>query len=211
MWDTAPSGEDAAATGTGRWTPTAILPLGKNLEGGVALAGSCRQCQGFRNFRGLMVAIGWEGTLALSPALPSRRDTGGWVPLQRARPPAMLPGAAALPRGSGSRSSRRAVPWADTACPEPTEPAQPSRCPLCPAAPPGADATPRPDAPQLSKPCRATRAPRSEPSPAAEAPRRGMAGTERCLSLPVPGRWPIDGGGGSRLGTGTGSKCPCPC
>lgn len=85
-----------------------------------------------------------------------------------------------------------------SACPEPRESAQPSPRPFCPAALPSEDTTPCPDAPQ-------------PPKPAAEPPGRGVAGTEGCLSLPVPGRWPIDGGGVSRLGTGPGSKCPCPC
>lgn len=52
--------------------------------------------------------------------------------------------------------------------------------------------------------------PQTEPPPDAEPPRCGVAGAEgsRYLSLPVPGCWPIDGGGVSRLGTGPGSGVP---
>lgn len=158
------------------------------------------------------MARGWEGTLASSPALPWQRGTGGCVPLLCAQPAAMPPGAAMLPRGSG-------VPQLPQGSAVGRHP--PAQSPRNPPSLPDVQSVPLPFLAGTPHPAPMLRSlpnlvgglgqPQSEPTPAAEHPRRGMAGTDGCLSLPVPGHWPIDGGGVSRLGTGPGSKCPCPC
>lgn len=151
------------------------------------------------------MAGGWEGTLALSPAVPSQRGTVGASPAARPAP-------AMLPRGSEPAAPAGPCRGDTPARPEPTKPAQPSPCPVWPAAPPSGDTAPCPrlrgspglwgDSGTPERARRGCRAPRGGGAPG------WVAG---WLSLPVPGRWPIDGGAVSRLGTGPASKCPCPC
>lgn len=95
--------------------------------------------------------------------------------------------------------SRRALPWGEPAQSPPAT--QPSH-PVCPAALPSRTA----HLPRCSAALHASQEDSGTPKAAELRP-----GGDRSLSLPVPGRWPIDGGGVSRLGTGPGSKCPCPC
>lgn len=126
--------------------------------------------------------------------------------------------------------------FSSAACPSPSDAARCSKAPVClgrPPAPgklshgghqpaqsqrnqpnlPSAQRVPLPSpapgtALHLCKPSRGTWAPPNQPTPDAETLRRRVAGTEKYLSLSVPGLSPIDGSGVSRLGKGPGNSVP---
>ena len=163
-----------------------------------------------------MVGSGWEGTLALSPALPPQWGHVRVLSFHCVYKPQRC----CLVQQSSCMCREIPAPtelsYGETpASPEAMQPAHPSRCPVCPTAVPSArDVMPagggNPARLLCSPPSLAGALghPHTEPTPDAEPLRRGVAGTEGYLSLPVPGCWPIDGGGVSRLGTGPGSSVP---